>query len=515
MARKKAKKTKRTPFSKYFVVWILMFSFLTIAYAGHTSTLRVESLASIQKHIYDYVYISHVSISDSSSASNIQYSFLDHELNANVSATTCNSYVTYALEIVNTTSARAYITSSSVSSMINGNGNNTSTIDVEFIDVTPNVTSIDPHSTKTIHVRLKNNCSGSDDQVRVKTNFTYSLFQYYNLQINAVPNDATITLTTSEGTFTGTGTLTQSVMETDTYSYEITKNDYFPASGSGTMPGQNHVISETLDEMVNITFNANGGTVSPSSKVVAYNKAFGELPTPTKPNAIFIGWFDSSYAADSLKYYADAYGDLYNAFGYNDNNLYKHYLNNGIGEGRRISQYLATDTVNSHADMTLYAGWVYAWDKYDKVKKWDTRLTLSGDESGGFAANTYFSYTERTNLYNIINVDDGQMHFTTGEKFSVSRTFPRPFEDYIYAANSDSIKTHSWTTSGHPEDVVDHYCIITSTRTTLVGYVTCDIYEIYNVRWGNGESVLETLYSCDSSTYPSNNYTGDYWYILK
>ena len=76
MARKKAKKTKRTPFSKYFIVWILMFSFLTIAYAGHTSTLRVESLASIQKHIYDYVYISHVNISDSSSASNIQYSFI-------------------------------------------------------------------------------------------------------------------------------------------------------------------------------------------------------------------------------------------------------------------------------------------------------------------------------------------------------------------------------------------------------------------------------------------------------
>ena len=107
------------------------------------------------------------------------------------------------------------------------------------------------------------------------------------------------------------------------------------------------------------------------------------------------------------------------------------------------------------------------------------------------------------------------MHFTTGEKFSVSNSYPRPLENYIYAANSDSIKTHSWTTSGHPEDVVNHYCVITSTRVTLVGYVTCDIYEIYNVRWGNGDNVLETLYSCDSSTYPSNNYTGDYWYILK
>ena len=515
MNKRKIGKTKKTPIKTLIIIWLVMFSFLSIAFAGYTSTLGVESKASIQQHIYDYVYISHVSISDSSNASNIQYSFLDHELNANVSASTCNSYVTYKLDIVNTTPHRAFITSTSVSSMINGSGNATSTLDVEFLDVTPNVTSIAPHSTKSIYVKVKNNCSGSDEQVRVKTNFTYSLYHYYNLTINSVPNDASITLTTSEGTYTGTGSLTQSVMETDNYSYEITKNDYFPASGSGTMPGQNHVITETLDEMVNITFNANGGTVSPSSKVVAYNKAFGALPTPTKANAIFIGWFDSSYAADSLKYYADTYQDLYNAFGYNDNSLYTHYLNNGINEGRRLSQYIASDIVNFHEDKTLYAGWVYAWDKYDKVKKWDTRLTSSGKEYGGFAANTYFSYTEKSNLYNIINVDDGQMHFTTGEKFSIGRTFPRPFEDYIYAANSDSIKTHGWTTSGHPEDVVNHYCIITSTRVTLVGYVTCDIFEIYNVRWGQGTNKLETLYSCDSSTYPNDNYSGDYWYILK
>lgn len=492
-----------------------MFIFIGVAFAGFSRTLSVGSVAKMQSHIFDYVYITHASISESSGATNMYYSFLDHELNATVSAPTCNSYVTYALDVINTTAHRAYFTSENVVSMINGSGNNTSSLTAELTNVTLNETSIAPHSTKTIYVKIKNNCSGSDDQVTVKINFGYSLLKYYNLTINSVPNDATISLTTSEGTYSGTGSLTQSVMETDNVSYTVTKNGYFPVEGTHTMPSNADTINVTLDKMITLTFNANGGSVSPTTKIVAQGKAFGELPTPTKANAIFIGWFDSSYAADSLKYYADAYGDLYNAFGYDDNNLYKHYLNHGNSEGRRISQYLATDTVNFSTNQTLYAGWVYAWDKYDKVKKWDTRLTVSGDESGGFAANTYFSYTERTNLYNIINVDDGQMHFTTGEKFSVSRTFPRPFEDYIYAANSDSIKTHSWTTSGHPEDVVNHYCVITSTRTTLVGYVTCDIYEIYNVRWGNGDNVLETLYSCDSSTYPSNNYTGDYWYILK
>ena len=517
---KNVPKNKEPMFNKkYYKIftfaYIAMFMFLGIAFAGHTSLLSVDSMATFQAHIFDYVYITHVSISDSSSASSIQYSFLDHELNANVAASTCNGYVTYALDIVNQTPHKAFITSTSIKSMINGSGNATNTLDVEFLDIVPNETSIPPHSTKTIHVKIKNNCSGSDEQVRTKIDFTYSLFQYYDLTINSIPNDASISLTTSDGTYTGTGHLTQQVMETDEVSYTIKKNGYFPVSGTYTMGSANHVIDVTLDKMVTITFNANGGSVNPSEKIVAYNKAFGTLPTPTKANATFIGWFDSEYAADSLKYYADTYGDLYNAFGYNDNSLYTHYLNNGINEGRRIAQYTASDIVNFDTPKTLYAGWVYSWDKYNKVKKWDTRLTQSGEENGGFAANTYFSYTEKANLYNIINMSDGKMHFTTGEKFSIGNTYPRPFENYIYAANSDSIKTHGWTTSGHPEDVVSHYCIITSTRVTLVGYVTCDIYEVYNVRWGQGDSVLETLYSCTENTYPNDNYSGDYWYKLK
>ena len=520
-------KTNETSYKKIIkyigFIWLFCFIFVGIAFAGFTESLALEGNATFQSHIYDYVYITSVRISDSSSASSVNYAFLDHELNSTIIATSCNGYVTYELDIVNQTPARAYITKTGIVSMINGSGNSTNTIDVEFLDVVENETYINPHSTKKIHVKMKNNCSGSDDQVRVKVNFEYSLFQYYDLTINATPNDANISITTSEGTTSGTGSLTVSVMETDNYSYQVTKNNYYQETGSNTMPSQDVTINVTLDKIIVINFNANGGSVSPTSKMVRKGEAIGELPTPTKANATFIGWFEDvpathdsskSYKTNPLYYYADAYGDLYNAFGYNENNLYKHYLNNGNGEGRRLSQYIATDVVNFDDNKTLYAGWVYTWNKYDKIKAWDETLILANDESGGFAANTYFSYTERTNLYNIINMNDGQMHFTTGEKFSIGHTYPRPFEDYIYAANSDSIKTHSWTTSGHPEDVVSHFCVIKSTRVTLVGYVTCDIYEVSNVRWAKGNTLIETLYSTNESQYPANNYSGDYWYVL-
>ena len=41
-----------------------------------------------------------------------------------------------------------------------------------------------------------------------------------------------------------------------------------------------------------ITFNADGGTVSPASKVVTWGQPYGTLPTPTKDGETFYGWFD-------------------------------------------------------------------------------------------------------------------------------------------------------------------------------------------------------------------------------
>ncbi|MGN0462581.1 MAG: InlB B-repeat-containing protein [Ruminococcus sp.] len=40
-----------------------------------------------------------------------------------------------------------------------------------------------------------------------------------------------------------------------------------------------------------VTFDPDGGSVTPTSKTVAYKSNFGTLPTPTKPNYSFIGWY--------------------------------------------------------------------------------------------------------------------------------------------------------------------------------------------------------------------------------
>ncbi len=43
-----------------------------------------------------------------------------------------------------------------------------------------------------------------------------------------------------------------------------------------------------------VTFNANGGSVSPTSKTVTYNQKYGTLPTPTKSGSTFAGWYKES-----------------------------------------------------------------------------------------------------------------------------------------------------------------------------------------------------------------------------
>ncbi len=112
-----------------------------------------------------------------------------------------------------------------------------------------------------------------------------------------------------------------------------------------------------LPEKFTITFNANGGSVSTSSKVVTYRSTYGDLPTPTRSGYTFLGWFSDAYKDHPLYFYVDSYSDLKNAFGYNEASLYNHWLTYGQSEGRRVSQYLPTDTVTTVGNQTFFAGW--------------------------------------------------------------------------------------------------------------------------------------------------------------
>ena len=61
------------------------------------------------------------------------------------------------------------------------------------------------------------------------------------------------------------------------------------------MPASDVTVSATFAPAVYaVTFNANGGTVSPSSKSVTQGEAYGELPTPIRTGYAFDGWFTAT-----------------------------------------------------------------------------------------------------------------------------------------------------------------------------------------------------------------------------
>ena len=111
-----------------------------------------------------------------------------------------------------------------------------------------------------------------------------------------------------------------------------------------------------------ITYNNNNGSGC-TSKTVNYNSQIGTLCTPKRKGYTFIGWYNSDYKDKPLNYYADTNPDLYNAFNYDADKLYNHYLTYGVNEGRRVAQYLSSDTYNYTKNITVYAGW-----KVNKIK---------------------------------------------------------------------------------------------------------------------------------------------------
>ena len=91
-----------------------------------------------------------------------------------------------------------------------------------------------------------------------------------------------------------------------------------------------------------VTFDANGGIVSPSSKSITYGSTYGTLPTPSRTGYIFAGWYTS------------------------------------ISGGEYVS---STSTVNKAYSHTLYARWTAR------------QITVNYDANGGSVSPTYKNVT--------------------------------------------------------------------------------------------------------------------------
>jgi len=131
---------------------------------------------------------------------------------------------------------------------------------------------------------------------------------------------------------------TFSISSNPTY-YAVTSKtltlSYNANSGSGTTNSQTCTVYNT-GTSCNITINSTG-----------YSKS----------GYTFLGYYTNGYKDSPMSYYADAYADVKNAYGYDSTSLYNHYILAGKTEGRSISEYVPSGKITLTANTTLYAGW--------------------------------------------------------------------------------------------------------------------------------------------------------------
>ena len=136
--------------------------------------------------------------------------------------------------------------------------------------------------------------------VYVPTRIAISLsFRIYVLYGDVDPDETSITTSTATASY---GT-TYGKLPTPTRDGYTFDGWYTSTSSSGTKVTATTTYTRTSDQTLyahwdansyTISFNANGGSVSQTSKTVTYGSTYGTLPTPTRNGYTFDGWYTSA-----------------------------------------------------------------------------------------------------------------------------------------------------------------------------------------------------------------------------
>lgn len=229
------------------IVGFFAFILTSIAFSSYTQKLSIEGKATIEGRIYELVRIQKVTIHETSgNAVSLYYGHTDTEFMANVSADN-GSYIIYKIDLINESPYNAYVTSSDILSFVNSSGSNSSNHTYEIIDLIESTTVIPMHGTYSFYVKISGTGSG-DPLVNFKSEFEYSLYKYFDFTLTSIPSDATITLETTEGTYTSVGSITHRVEEGTTVSWTISKQYYYTNEDSYVMPYGNQNKTITLEE---------------------------------------------------------------------------------------------------------------------------------------------------------------------------------------------------------------------------------------------------------------------------
>lgn len=181
--------------------------------------------------------------------------------------------------------------------------------------------------------------------------------KYYNADLTSANNWDKTSATTLYARWTA-----------NTYTVVFNGNDNTSGSMSNesfTFDAAKSLTSNAYNRIYTVSYDADGG--STASTTDANTKATYTFNGWEDRNSIKYNGTTYTYATFDAPYYANTYGDLYAAFGYNKYSLVGHYVVYGNGEGRSCKgatpglypngASVANLTTEANGTVTLYANW--------------------------------------------------------------------------------------------------------------------------------------------------------------
>jgi uncharacterized protein (TIGR02145 family)/uncharacterized repeat protein (TIGR02543 family) len=154
----------------------------------------------------------------------------------------------------------------------------------------------------------------------------------------------------------------------------------------GNTGDRNYTANWTLNTYI-VTFNANGGTVSPASGTTGEGGTLASLPTPSKTDCIFDGWYTASTGGtevtESRVYSASAtiYAQWTRVYAvFTDSRNDKTYNKVTIGEQVWMAENLNYDVPDNTTDV-CYSNADSNCDKYGRLYNWSTAMNGASSSS--------------------------------------------------------------------------------------------------------------------------------------
>ena len=237
-------------------------------------------------------------------------------------------------------------------------------------------------------------------------------------------------------------------------------NGWYTAKSGGTKITSGSTVSITSGQTLyaqwssasyNVSFNANGGSVSTASKTVTYGGTYGTLPTPTRAGYTFNGWYTAASGGSKVgtdtKVAITANQTLYAQWSVNSYTISFNANGGNISTSGKNVAYGATYGDLPTPTRTGYAfkGWYTAASGGTQVTS-DTKMTATANQT------LYAQWS--TNAYTITFNANGGSVSTSSKSVAYGAAYgdlPTPTRDYYtfkgwYTAASGGAKVTSGTT---------------------------------------------------------------------